>query len=60
MMKRMPNDPVICLSYINTQLRDYYADLDELCYDFGTERRELEDKLGGAGYFYNKELNQFR
>lgn len=59
-MKKMPNDPMICLSYVNTQLRDYYTDLDELCCDFGTERRDLEDKLGGAGFFYKEDLNQFR
>lgn len=59
-MKKIPNDPIICLSFINTQLRDYYEDLDELCCAFGTERRDLEDKLGGAGFFYKKELNQFR
>lgn len=60
MMKKIPNDPIICLSFINTQLRDYYSDLDELCHDFGIPRRSLEEKLSLAGYFYNQELNQFR
>lgn len=27
----IPNDPVMLLSYINTQLRDFYPTLDELC-----------------------------
>ncbi len=28
---QLPKDPVILLSYINTQLRDFYPSLDELC-----------------------------
>lgn len=59
-MKKIPQDPIICLSFVNTQLRDCYSDLDELCHAFGTERRELEERLGAVGYFYNQELNQFR
>lgn len=27
----IPNDPVMLLSYINTQLRDFYPTLNELC-----------------------------
>ena len=29
----LPADPIILLSYINTQLRDHYASLDALCAD---------------------------
>lgn len=31
MSATIPNDPIILLSYINTQLRDRYPSLDELC-----------------------------
>ena len=27
----IPKDPVILLSYVNTQLRDYYESLEALC-----------------------------
>ena len=27
----IPKDPVILLSYVNTQLRDYFDSLDALC-----------------------------
>ena len=27
----IPKDPVILLSYVNTQLRDYYDSLEALC-----------------------------
>ena len=34
----IPNDPVMLLSYVNTQLRDYYSSLDALCEDKGIEK----------------------
>ncbi len=33
-MTVLPKDPVILLSYINTQLRDFYPSLDELMQQF--------------------------
>ena len=30
-MTGIPRDPVMLLSYINTQLRDFYPSLEELC-----------------------------
>ena len=45
MAGKIPNDPIMCLSFVNTQLRDFYPDLDELCSAFDTERSELEKKF---------------
>lgn len=56
----IPNDPVMLLSYINTQLRDNYKDLEDLCDRLDVSQSEIEDKLGKIGYRYNKDLNQFR
>ena len=30
-MPNIPNDPIMLMSYLNTQLRDNYASLEELC-----------------------------
>ena len=38
----IPNDPVMLLSYVNTQLRDYYSSLDALCEDKGIGKEELD------------------
>ena len=27
----IPKDPVMLLSYVNTQLRDFYPDIEEMC-----------------------------
>lgn len=56
----IPNDPVMLLSYINTQLRDNYKDLEDLCDRLDVSQSEIEKKLGNIGYRYNKDLNQFK
>ncbi len=56
----LPSDPIILLSYINTQLRDKYSSLDQLCQDFNIKPEEISEKLSAVGYEYNAELNQFR
>ena len=55
----IPNDPVMLLSYINTQLRDFYTNLDELCKTLDIDRDELENKLATIDYRYNSEMNKF-
>lgn len=56
----LPQDPAILLSYVNTQLRDRYGSLEELCDDLDTDGAEIKEKLAGISYYYNAELNQFR
>ena len=55
----LPKDPIILLSYVNTQLRDKYASLDELCASLSINKAELESKLGGVDYKYDEKLNKF-
>ena len=56
----IPNDPVMLLSYINTQLRDNYKDLEDLCDRLDVSQSKIEEKLGTIGYHYNRDLNQFK
>ena len=58
-MMKLPEDPVMLLSFVTTKLRDQYASLDELCDDLHVLSFELEDKLGEIGYFYNAKENRF-
>ena len=53
----MPKDPVMLLSYVNTQLRDFYRSLDAFCEDRGLNRKELEDKLNMIDYAYDPAVN---
>jgi len=59
MMNNIPKDPVMLLSYLNTQLRDHYASLDELCGALMLDKDELETKLAGISYRYDQTRNQF-
>lgn len=58
-MFMIPKDPVMLLSFVNMKLRDFYKDLDELCMQLETDRKELEEKLAGIDYHYDRETNQF-
>jgi hypothetical protein len=55
----IPNDPVMLLSYINTQLRDFYPGLEALCRDKGLSQEEIEEKLNHIDYQYDETINQF-
>ena len=55
----IPNDPMMLLSDINTQLRDHYASLDALCLDMELSSQTILDKLATIDYHYDKELNRF-
>ena len=55
----IPKDPVMLLSYMNTQLRDFYGSLDAFCEDKNADRKELEEKLTSIDYVYDPAANQF-
>lgn len=59
MFEKLPIDPVLCLSVVNTKLRDYYRNLDLLCQDLGIEKNALVDKLKSIDYEYDEKRNQF-
>ena len=50
MNTNLPNDPVILVSYLNTQLRDFYSSLDELCKAFDIKKDAVEQKLAAIDY----------
>lgn len=58
-MMKLPEEPVMLLSFVNMKLRDQYASLDDLCDDLNVFSVELEEKLGEIGYFYNAKENRF-
>lgn len=59
MSNNLPKDSIMLLSYINTQLRDFYPNLDELCKTLDVDKDELENKLAAIDYRYNAEMNKF-
>ena len=59
MYQNIPNDPVMLLSFVNTQLRDFFTTLDLFCENFNVNRSELEAKLKSIDYEYDAAANQF-
>ena len=55
----LPNDAMMLLSVVNTKLRDYYDNLDELCDDMNVDKKEIERKLSEIDYTYDEKLNRF-
>ncbi len=58
-MDKLPNDPMMLFSAVNTLLRDNYHSLDELCDDMNIDRAELEKRLAAAGFKYDKAHKKF-
>ncbi len=56
----LPQDPFILLSYVNTQLRDNFSTLEDLCANAGVPVEELVSRLKQAGFQYDPERRQFR
>ena len=54
----IPRDPMILLSYVNTQLRDYYESLEALCSCRGIRKDDLIQKMDQIDYHYDAEQNQ--
>jgi hypothetical protein len=55
----MPKDPVMLLSFVNTQLRDHYPSLDEFCAAYMVDKKAITDKLAQINYAYDEKKNLF-
>lgn len=55
----MPKDPVMLLSYLNTQLRDFYDSLSSFCAANDCSEEEIKAKLKSIDYEYDEQTNQF-
>lgn len=55
----IPKDPVMLLSYVNTQLRNSGDSLKSLCKTQDIGEKELVEKMKGIGYHYDEKMNQF-
>jgi len=55
----IPSDPIMLLSYINTQLRDNYSSFEDFIEDKDEDADAITAKLSEAGYVYSESNNQF-
>jgi hypothetical protein len=60
-MDYLPKDPAILVSSVNMLLRDEEFDtLESLCYNFGTEPKDIKNYLYGHGFVFSDKQKQFR
>lgn len=58
-MADLPKEPAMLLSFVNTQLRDNYSNLEALCEAYEVCETEIKDKLLKIDYEYDESLNKF-
>jgi hypothetical protein len=56
----LPKDPFILLSLLNTELRDFYDSLQDLCLTKNYDIDEIISALEKYNYFYDSKSNQFK
>ena len=55
----LPKDPVMLLSFVNTQLRDNYSTLEDFCSVYNVSTEEVTETLKNIDYEYDAGQNQF-
>ena len=55
----LPKDPSILLSYVNTQLRDHYSSLEDMCKSLQVDKEGIKRKMEMIDYEYDAQQNQF-
>ena len=58
-MTKFPKDPAMLLSYVNTQLRDFYPSMEEFCKEMDVEKTEIDEKLAMIDYEYDPVRNRY-
>ena len=58
-MNTLPKDPVMLLSFVNTQLRDHYPSLEEFATIYQIDAAEGISALKNIDYEYDPATNQF-
>lgn len=54
-----PKDPYMLLSWLNTQLRDHYFSLEDLCLSYDLDQETVRKILAEIDYYYEQETNRF-
>ena len=58
-MAAIPKDPVMLMSFLNTQLRDNYSSFEDLCGAYDLDAEAIREKLSAIDYHYDVDRNQF-
>ncbi len=56
---KLPEEPMMLYSFINTKLRDFYPSLDAFCEDMNVDKCDIVKRLKAVGLEYSPERNRF-
>lgn len=56
---KLPKDPVMLLSFINTQLRDHFDSFESFAASYQLDTNEIAQKMKAIDYEYDGRVNQF-
>ena len=56
---KLPQDPAMLLSFVNTQLRDPYETLQDLCAAMNVDEAGIREKLAQIDYEYDEAQRRF-
>jgi len=59
MTQAIPKDPIMLLSFTNTQLRDNFNNLTDFCKAYMIDETYIIQNLQNVDYTYNETTNQF-
>lgn len=59
LLNNLPKDPIMLLSFVNTELRDHYSDLPDFCSAHNVDINDLIGRLRAINYSYDPKTNQF-
>ena len=55
----IPKDPVMLLSFVNTQLRDKCSSLNDFCREYNVDKENIISTLEAINYEYSTDENKF-
>ena len=58
-MSDLPKDPMMLVSFINTELRDRFPNLERFAKAHLVDGEELKKKAALVGFEYDEKLNRF-
>lgn len=58
-MNDIPEDPMMFVSFANTELRDFYPTLAEFCKAHEIDENTAKERADAAGFEYDEGLNKF-
>ena len=58
-INNLPKDPAMLLSYVNTELRDNYPDLEDFCLSNNVDINDVVGRLRSIDYVYDERSNLF-